>query len=311
MPSIEDWDESNLQALIRNHTQESLHLDYKASGALRNTDINKNEISKDVSAFANSDGGKIIYGIEEQNHLPIRIDSGVASTGKREWLEQVINSRIEPRIHDVKIKQIDLTSNQNRAVFAVQIPASFTAHQAHDRRYYRRYNFQSIQMHDYEVKMVINRYREPVLKLLASSIHEEPVSLLLDGELLFVLELENLGKMSAKSASIEFFFPMALQTRAAGDWRTRQTEYEGHRGRSYELILGLLESPPLYPGKKVQLSGLHSARGRRIYITNVDDFVIQNIDIPVFFEIYAEDMAPKKGKIILRFAGSYLSFVRE
>jgi len=51
---------------------------------LNNTERNKNEISKDVSAFANSDGGTIIYGIEEEGHLPKRIDGGVPAGGKRE-----------------------------------------------------------------------------------------------------------------------------------------------------------------------------------------------------------------------------------
>ena len=39
-------------------------------------------------------GGKIIYGVIEKNHIPENIDEGIEAEGKMEWLEQVINSRI-------------------------------------------------------------------------------------------------------------------------------------------------------------------------------------------------------------------------
>lgn len=52
-----EWDESDIQELVAGQVQESLTLDYKACDALARTDGKKKEISKDVSAFANSAGG--------------------------------------------------------------------------------------------------------------------------------------------------------------------------------------------------------------------------------------------------------------
>ena len=63
MKSPWEWEEEDLQQLIKTETKEHLGLDYKASASLRNNDTDENEISKDVSAFANSAGGIIIYGI--------------------------------------------------------------------------------------------------------------------------------------------------------------------------------------------------------------------------------------------------------
>jgi predicted HTH transcriptional regulator len=74
--SIDNWDESTLRFLIQNQVQESIHLDYKRSETLENTEANKNEISKDVSSFANSDGEIIVYGVEESGHIPTLIDIG-------------------------------------------------------------------------------------------------------------------------------------------------------------------------------------------------------------------------------------------
>lgn len=62
------YDLNFLQSIIDNEIEESIHIDFKRSESLSKTDLAKKEISKDISAFANSDGGIIIYGIEEINH---------------------------------------------------------------------------------------------------------------------------------------------------------------------------------------------------------------------------------------------------
>lgn len=95
----------DLESLIKNRVQESLHLDYKGSRAI--SDGAQGEIAKDVSAFANADGGMIIYGIQENQHLPEAIDEGVDHARfSREWLEQVILDNINPRIDGLLITQI-------------------------------------------------------------------------------------------------------------------------------------------------------------------------------------------------------------
>ena len=52
-----DWIEADLVQLIAIGEQESLVLDYKSCDALAKTDKKKDELSKDVSAFADSAGG--------------------------------------------------------------------------------------------------------------------------------------------------------------------------------------------------------------------------------------------------------------
>jgi len=56
----------DIQKLIENKIEESLTLEYK-----RELSRNNKEIAKDISAFANTSGGVIIYGIEEKGHIPI------------------------------------------------------------------------------------------------------------------------------------------------------------------------------------------------------------------------------------------------
>ena len=50
------WDQARVQQYIDDGVEESLNLDYKAAGALAKTDGKRKEITKDVSAMANSEG---------------------------------------------------------------------------------------------------------------------------------------------------------------------------------------------------------------------------------------------------------------
>ena len=115
-----DWEEEDIDLLIQNRVQESLTLDYKGCDSLdKNNPNRKKELSKDVSAFANSAGGIILYGVIETNHLPIKIDVGYDPADlTREWLEQVINSSIQRRIDGIRIKQIELNkSNPGKVIY--------------------------------------------------------------------------------------------------------------------------------------------------------------------------------------------------
>ena len=154
--------------LIRTKTKENTNLDYKACGSLQKADgktieDRKNEISKDVSAFANASGGTIIYGVKERKHIPKEIDDGYDPNQIiKEWLEQVINSRIRPRINGFNVKQIEISENPSKLIYAVHIPQSTTAHQASDKIYYRRYDTEILAMEDHEIRDVMNRSKYPI-----------------------------------------------------------------------------------------------------------------------------------------------------
>jgi hypothetical protein len=173
-----EWDEDDLLALVASGTKESIELDYKECAALAQTDGKKNEVSKDVSALANSAGGTIVYGMVENGHVPIRLDSGYdPSVISKEWLDQVINSRIQRRIDGVRINQVELTkTSPGKVAYVVHVPQSTRApHQAADKRFYKRFNFESVPMEEYEVRDVSRRFEAPDLRLLFE-VSEEPTA---------------------------------------------------------------------------------------------------------------------------------------
>jgi len=169
MRSSKEWREADIIKLIDEKVPESLELEYKACDALQKIDGKKNEISKHISSFANSNGGVIVYGIKENGHLPDCIDVGFnPSNISREWLEQVINSKIHPKIEGLHINQIELPTKQpGYVLYVVTIPQATqrAPHQAADYKYYKRYNFQCVPMEDYEVKDVLRRGNSPDLYL--------------------------------------------------------------------------------------------------------------------------------------------------
>ena len=157
--SIEDID-----SLIKNEVEENIHLDYKAAGALDKDDKKRTEITKDISAFANSDGGIIVYGVSEEDHKPKEISLIDGRIYTKEWLENIIQL-IQPRIEDLKIYPIRV-DDIGQSIYVVKIPRSSNApHMARDKRYYKRFNFKSEPMEDYEVKDLYNRVSTPKIKI--------------------------------------------------------------------------------------------------------------------------------------------------
>lgn len=170
------YTKAHLEYLIRSGAEESVHIEYKAAGALEGTDYKKHEISKDISAMANADGGIIVYGLSEENHIPKAYSFVDGNVYSKEWLEQVINSKIKRRIPQLTIDVIRLGNKITQSIYVVKIPRSSEApHMASDGRYYKRYNFESKRMEEYEVRDLFRRTGDTNLKLMPCEFNMEPV----------------------------------------------------------------------------------------------------------------------------------------
>src|SRR6516165_998237 len=153
---------ADLERLIAEGISESLTLEYKRSAALANDSKSRDELCKDVSAFANAAGGQIVYGMEDDKNVPTKLDEGIGPPITKEWIEQVLDSRVQPRIEGLVITPIQLTKGH---AFVLTIPqaTSRAPHQAPDKKYYKRQNFQSSPMEDYEIRDALRRATTPEL----------------------------------------------------------------------------------------------------------------------------------------------------
>lgn len=220
-----EWDETDLLGLISSHAQESLGLEYKASGALDQADRKKNEISKDVSSFAHSAGGAIVYGIRESSgrppNIPVALDGIDPSRFSKEWLEQIINSRIRPRIEGIHIKAVELTGAQaGKAAYVISIPQSNAIHQAADNKYYRRLNFMSVPMEHYEVLDVLNRTAHPQVVAEVWGDNRQPAQGYDNQSRAIIylnIRLLNISDRVADRVSIQFWIPDGYNLRGQPD----------------------------------------------------------------------------------------------
>lgn len=211
----EEWTEDDLSELIALKQEESVQLEFKRAESLDAADQRKKtEISKDVSAFANSAGGTIVYGIAESSQQPSCAESfspidPVKSS--KDWLEQVIQSRIQPRVHGIVIRPIELRKNNpGQYVYVVSIPQSETAHQASDNRYYKRFNFQSVAMEDYEVRQTMSRTARAAyrVKLEVSQVSQRAEHKFFT----LVCVIENISELVGRDVSAVLFAPKHIIT---------------------------------------------------------------------------------------------------
>jgi hypothetical protein len=300
--------------MIKDGIEEGRTLDYKAADALKKTDSKKNEISKDVSAFANSNGGVIIYGVREfdapnKRHRPEKIDPVKRDEISKEWLEQIIQSKIQPKIEKIKITPIEVSKEDNTVIYIVEIPQSYTAHQAAGHKYYKRYNFESVPMEDYEIRDVMNRGAHPELALDFEIVKRKHYSILPNPHAdqnkeypYLKIRIINKGRLLAKYVNyLMTLNKFMLEEKVGNDLKEIESkagaiyvEYYGENTiRDYLGKEGVIDKhgpsrfDPILPG-------MHS---RSDELQLLDDPLFSFKDEIISWTIYADNAPPMKGSI--------------
>lgn len=194
----------SLEALISDQVSESDQLEYKSAGALAKNEKKVLDVTIDISAFANASGGTLIYGIAESAEhprLPARLDPINAAEISKEWLDQVAG-QIRDRIPGLKITPVPTDSSGKMVCYVVQVPKSFTAHQARNHKYYRRRNFESTPMEHYEVVECMSRGQTPRLEIRVMVIKREFPTVL--------VRVYNLSTVVARFYKVLLYFPIVL-----------------------------------------------------------------------------------------------------
>jgi hypothetical protein len=159
--------EQDLQRLIGQY--ESLRLDFKASALLSQpTDRIVKQLTEDVSAFVNTEGGLIVIGIKEgksgRKSVGVEIDEGVDPAGMPpERLEQLIASNISPSVPGLVVRPVPLSGNKTgRVAYVVIVPKGTTAHQARQlHKYLGRTEFAAVPLEDHVVRLLMTRKKAP------------------------------------------------------------------------------------------------------------------------------------------------------
>jgi Putative DNA-binding domain len=165
---------STLQALVQTE-EEGSQLDYKVSEWLSKDKVVK--ICKTVSAFANSNGGLLVVGVDD-NHETRQFDAGIdpfvleaqLGTEPELWLRQILTSHLQPRLAPPDIYWVDHPDNQGRKLLLIDMAQTTNGpHQLNfssDKgRYWYRNGSENKEMEDWQIRDVMNRKAGPQLEL--------------------------------------------------------------------------------------------------------------------------------------------------
>jgi len=251
-----EYQKYDLQQLITSQAEESLHLDFKASGSLDKTDKKKAEIGKDISAMANADGGTIIYGMSEVAHVATALSPIDGNIFTKEWLEQVLQTQISPKIAGLEIFPIRVDGHIGQSAYVVRVPASNLApHMASDKRYYRRYNFESVPMEDYEVRNLFQRVQKAELEIADMLIENAGVSLqaMVPTSISFKIgfQVKNISNRIEHNYKLEVHIPLGLLVPGKS---AAQSNFLRHEG-GYE-VFSFSNSSPLFQNELTTIKTL-------------------------------------------------------
>lgn len=297
MPSAQ-WNESDLLSLVQDGVEERVDLEYKRAASLANTDAVKLEISKDVSALANGAGGTIVYGMIEEAHKPRQLDGLDPAQITKEWLEHVINGRIRPRLDGLHINPIPLSNSApGKVAYVISVQQGQTAHQAVDKRYYKRFNFESVPMEDYEIRDIMNRVKHPLIIPSFSRRFIDRKGTVCEYAL--NIRLINKGAVSAHDLKAVFTLPRTVSKAVKGFDKQRVVENPSSLFGNQWLenpvtVLGRI----IFPEDEWELTNGKD----REFVIIVDTSHIDRNEMrePVlFWKSYADDMPPQSGQVKL------------
>lgn len=251
-----DYTINDILLLVENEIEESIYLDFKEANALDKSDSKKKDVSKDVSAFANSDGGIIVYGIKEQNHKAHSLSYIDGEIFTKEWLEQLINSTIQRRISDIKIYPIRHDYKIQQTIYIVKIPKSLDApHLSKDKRFYKRFNFESAPMEEYEIRQLYGRKSKSKLGLDGWSIVRTDKTEDADNKIKFRIETSifNDGDIMEKDYKVNLYFNN-FNKHLNVHWQPQISNYDYTWLENGRVKISSSTSPiPIYPNETVNV----------------------------------------------------------
>lgn len=124
--NLEELTRADIEGLVANSVREGKTLDFKRGG-VGNRDEDKREFLADITAFANTIGGDLIFGVDEAQGVATET-AGIQIADSDEEirrLDQVIRSGLDPRLPGIEFKWIAISPD--RGFLVIRVARSWAA----------------------------------------------------------------------------------------------------------------------------------------------------------------------------------------
>lgn len=135
----------DIKGFIDGGIEEGLTLEYK-----RELGHNR-EIAKSICAFANTEGGIIIYGVNSKDRIPTSLN-WIEEENIEEKIQNIAATSIQPKLEFVRVLRCPNPSNEKQAVFIAEVQKGLNAPHMFDNRYYKRRGSVALPMDNDEVR---------------------------------------------------------------------------------------------------------------------------------------------------------------
>lgn len=272
-------------------------------------------LSKQVSAFANAAGGRIFLGLDDEGRVDGGVPCDLRPNGTRAWLEDVIPHVVVPHLRAFNVYEVtgpipdprrhDPSANgaspptalrPGHAVYVLEIPMSEDApHQARDHRYYLRIAGKSRPMGHHHVLDVLNRTRDPWVVVSRMDPYGEPEFIESDprGPKSFVhlrTHLVNRGRSLAQHVGCEFVVPRLAVNSECRQRMLTQGETRIVQ-RSGELVFFFYHPIPLFPTQEVPFGEVWLA----IHNANLQHFEAGKVVLR--WRVFADGAPVREGQV--------------
>jgi Schlafen, AlbA_2 len=274
----------------------------------------RSEMSKQLSAFANTGGGTIIYGIEDTAAGGTRrvdkhggVSLKLTKNGIKDWLEDVIPTLVDlplARFNIYTIIRAEATSSiaDDKAIILIDVPSSEGApHQANDNKYYARIAGRSRPIGHRLVLDIMGRAKHPKMSMEFSFSPRNDTYRL---KTVLNCYCRNIGRMYANYVNVFISVPSDMIDSYRGDGTVVEIngrdymrfyienirkDYVGSSNSNISVPYYVTRYDPVLPQ-------LRFRKGIDIDIDLESDGLSMPSEEWVYWTIYADNAAPENGK---------------